>query len=244
MKQVKTVLVAITLVIGIGTPQVTNAQKKASGSGSDIFAEAKRLTKGGDYIDAAYKVTVPIIAIMNLKDNSVQSTEGTNAKATLEVVPFGQDGNTVLLSLNFGDKVPSATFSWSGRNVHMGPGSDGGSDMLMTVRGSTPCGGLARSQGKWIAVVNTLIDASTISDLKRGMSRSEVAQTVSQLSLSQFKLSRKVGNLDVYTLYWLREEDRYDYAKHKIVGVLKNDKRFGDFYFDSNGKLVKWIIVY
>ena len=226
------------------TSETSNDAGIHIGSNSNTIAEAKKLTKGGDYIDMAYKVTVPIGGIMNLRDNSTQSMIGLGVKATLEVVPFGQDGNTVLLSLNFNGKLPNVTYSWSGKNVHMGPGSEGGANMLMTVRGNTPCGGLAEVEGKWIAVVNTASDASTMSDIKKGMTRSEVQQTVRQLSLSQFKLSRKVGNLDVYTLYWLGEHDRYDFAKHKIVGVLKNDKRFGDFYFDSKGKLVKWIIVY
>jgi len=211
---------------------------------SAIMSEAKSMTHGGDFIDEEYKITVPIFAFASDNFQNNQSLVGLGCKATLEVIPFGADGNTALLELDFNGHAPNITLSWSGRNVHMGPGTVNGEDMLVVINGNTPCGGLAATQGVWAAWLHTSEGGITNSDIKRGMTRSEVERLVTTLKLSKFKFSRKVGNLDVYTLYWLRQEDKYDYAKGAYVGELKNDKRFGDFYFDSKGKLVKWIIVY
>ena len=200
---------------------------------------AMKLTKGGNYLDANYKVTKPLFALV-ANGNNVSADE-TKHKVTFEIINFGTEGNTVLLTLDL-EKEGSQTYSWSGKNLHVLPGYDGGTGSLAVLRGSTICGALGVAQGKWLAMVNTGSNTYTISDFKKGMTRAEVEGVVSQLGLSQFKFSRKSGNLNVYSLLWLTEEKRWDFYGRDYKYQLRNDKKYGDFYFDAQGKLVKWLL--
>lgn len=223
------------------------------GNSSKLFAEAKNLTKGGDFIDMAYKVTVPIDFLMELRNNvpvpnSGVMCKGQGLKATLEVVPFGRDGNTILLDLDMGPlespNLPNQTISWSGKNVHLAPGEIEGTNALVIVRGNNiVCGTILLMDGVWMVGISNSTEAAKVSTLKRGQARAEVERELSEIRLGQFKFSRKSGNLDVYSFYWLQQKDYYDYRKHRDAALLTNDKRYADFYFDSKGRLVKWIFL-
>ena len=213
--------------------------------GNSTIDEAKRLTKGGNYIVGNYKVTKPISAVVNLKDNSSHPADPTKHKATLEIINFGTAGNTVLLTLDLGaDGITTAT--WSGKDVNVLPGyDDTGCGILAVLRnGSTICGSLSELDDKWMVVINPGGNAYTVSSFKKGMTRSEVENVVSQLGLSKFKFTRKSGNLDVYSVFWLDQKKRYNFFKFHERNRSKFDKNYGDFYFDSNGKLVKWFLYF
>lgn len=213
--------------------------------GNSTIDEAKRLTKGGNFIVGSYKVTKPIIAVGDYRDKSSNRADPTKHKATLEIVNFGTLGNTVLLTLDSGaDGIFTA--SWSGKDVNVLPGyDDSGTGILVVLRnGSTICGSLMSRDNKWIAMLNSEKNAYTITDFKRGMTRSEVENIVSKLGLSQFKFTKKSGNLNVYSLLWLDQKKRYNFFGTDYKYELTNDKNYGDFYFDSNGKLVKWFLYF
>ena len=206
--------------------------------------EAKKLTKGGNYIVGNYKVTKPLSRLHTIKDNTTLEGDPTKYKGTLEIINFGTAGNTVLLTLDLGAEG-SSTFTWSGKNVNVKPYYDSGVGILGVFRnGSTLCGGLTCYENKWMAMINTEETAYTISSFKRGMTRSEIEKVVTEIGLSQFKFTRKSGKLDVYSIFWLDQKKRYNFFGTDYKYVLTNDKNYGDFYFDSNGKLVKWFLYF
>ena len=213
--------------------------------GNSIIDKAKRLTEGGNFIVGNYKVTVPISGVATLNREISEQTDPTKNKATLELINFGTSGSTVLLTLDLeaGDNM---TISWSGKDVKVMPVDDSrtGTALAVLRNGSTACGSLLYIDNKWVVVLNTAENAFTIKDLKRGMTRSEVENVFSELGLSQFKFTKKSGNLNVYSLLWLDQKKRYNFFGTDYKYELTNDKKYGDFYFDSNGKLVKWLLYF
>jgi hypothetical protein len=229
----KNLIQSVLIMVALLLPMDVIAQRDAT------IDSAMKLTKGGKFLDANYKITKPLFALVANGDN-VPADEAKH-KVTFEVINFGTEGNTVLVTLDLGEDG-SATYSWSGPNLHVVPGYDGGSGMLAILRGSTICGGVGVAKGKWMAMVNTGSNTYTISDFKKGMTRAEVESIVGQLGLSQFKFTRKNGNLNVYSLLWLDQKKQYNFFGTDYHYELRNDKKYGDFYFDAQGKLVKWLL--
>jgi hypothetical protein len=201
---------------------------------------AMKLTKGGRFLDANYKITKPLFAVI-LNGGDAKPADESVHKVSFEIFNFGTEGNTVLMTLDLG-KDGSTTFSWSGQNLHVVPGYDGGAGMLAVLRGSTTCGAAGVAQGKWMAMINNRSNTYTISDLKKGMTRAQVEEVVGQLGMSQFKFTRNSGNLKVYSLFWLDQKKQYNFFGTDYHYELRNDKKYGDFYFDTQGKLVKWLL--
>ncbi len=207
---------------------------------------AMKMTKGGRFLDTNYKVTKPLSCVIFNGDPT--ATDPSRHKVTFEIINFGNDGNTVICTLELGqDGIDAgvgsnATFSWSGKNLHVLPGYGGGAGMLAVLRGSKDCAGLMVKDGKWGLMINTGSNTYTISDFKKGMTRAEVESVVGQLGMSQFKFTRNSGNLKVYSLFWLDQKKRYNYFGTDYHYEMRNDKKYGDFYFDAQGKLVKWLL--
>ena len=202
---------------------------------------AKKMTKGGQFLDANYKVTKPLFAVGSMAGGSPQPADETKHKVSFEIINFGTEGNTVLMTLDLGEDG-STTFSWSGPRLHVVPGYGDGAGMLAVQRGATTCGALITSQGKWIAMINKGSDTYTISDFNKGMTRAQVETVVGKLGMSQFKFTRNSGNLKVYSLFWLDQKKQYNFLGTDYHYELRNDKKYGDFYFDAQGKLVKWLL--
>ena len=224
------IMVALTLTMN------TVAQKDAT------IESAKKLMRGGEFLDVNYKVTKPMSGLF-INDKFGPAAPSAH-KATLEIMNFGTDGNTVLIIIDLGDEG-SFTFSWSGKNVHvLVDYDDEGTGIFAVVRGHTLCGALLTPEpGKWLAKAWTGSNRFTTMDLKKGMTRAQVETIVSKgLELSQFKFTRNSGNLKVYSLFWLHQEKRYNIFGTDYKYELRNDKKYGDFYFDAQGKLVKWIV--
>lgn len=207
---------------------------------SVIIAEAKRMTRGGNFIEVPYKITVPIVAFGDIMGKEKYPLVGAGCKATLEVIPFGTKGVTVTIMLDFNGHIESKTLSWSGPNIHLAPGTEEGLSGLVVMKGNHKvCGGLFSQKGLWAVAYNP---DGLISFLEKGMTRSKVEESLlSGMEFGQFKFNRKVGNLDVYTFYWLGQEDHYSFRKGDVVGTVSNNKPYAHFYFDSKGKLVKWL---
>lgn len=228
-KLFQSVLIVIALLMSTNT----FAQRDAT------IDAAMKMTKGGKYLDANYKITKPLTAIVS--NGNAIGTDASQHKVTFEIISFGNEGNTVIMKLDTGE-AGTPTFSWSGKNLHVKPGYGGGAGMLTVLRGSTECGGLGVAQGKWMAVVNTGSNTYTIHEFEKGMTRAEVENVVCQLGLSQFKFTRNSGNLKVYSFFWLDQKKRYNFFGTDYHYEMRNDKKYGDFYFDAQGKLVKWLL--
>lgn len=207
---------------------------------------AMKMTKGGNFLDTNYKVTKPLSAA--IIDGSVTKADPSKNKVTFEIINFGNDGNTVLLTVDVGQKGIDAgigrtvTWSWSGKNLHVVPGYFEGVGSLNVVRGNTMCGGLGFLEWGWGAIINTGSNTYTLHEFKKGMTRAEVESVVGQLGLSQFKFTRNNGNLKVYSLFWLDMKKQYNFFGTDYKYQMRNDKKYGDFYFDAQGKLVKWLL--
>ena len=76
---------------------------------SVIIAEAKRMTRGGNFIEVPYKITVPIVAFGDIMGKEKFPLVGAGCKATLEVIPFGEKGVTVTIMLDFNGHIESKT---------------------------------------------------------------------------------------------------------------------------------------
>ena len=208
--------------------------------------EAKKLTQGGENIIGNYKVTKNIFRLSNPDGGNID-VDPSIFKATLEQISFGNEGNTVLLTIQGKEdgKEINQTYCWSGSSVKIVPQYSNGMPMLLIMRGRTSftaCGGLVKADNGWAASLSTEQKAYTISSFRKGMLRSEVENIIKKdFGLSQFKFTRNSGNLKVYSFYWLDQAKRYNlFGDYHYE--LRNDKKYGDFYFDAQGKLVKWFL--
>ena len=223
------VLVVITLML----PLNNYAQKDAT------IDNAMKMTKGGRFIDTNYKITKPLLALRT--NGKPFFADESKSKVTFEIVNFGNEGNTVIITFDIGDGEVYS-YSWSGTNLHVAPAYDSGMGHLAVVRGNnTACGALSTMKGKWVVTINTGSDTYTISDIKKGMTRAEIETKTKELGLSQFKFNGNSGKLKVYSLLWLDQKKVYNYFGDYHY-QLRNDKKYGDFYFDDQGKLVKWLL--
>ena len=228
-KLFKSVLVIIALSLQVNA----FAQKDAT------IDAAIKMTNGGKFLDTNYKITKPLTAAL-VKGQKVPANASKH-KVNFEIMNFGSDGNTVLITLDLGEEG-IFTASWSGKNVHVLPGYDSGMGMLGVLRGSNICGTVGVQKGEWYAIVNMDSNLGTIGNLKKGMTRSEVENVAcGELNMSQFKFTRNSGNLKVYSLFWLGQNKQYNFFGTDYHYELRNDKKYGDFYFDAQGKLVKWL---
>ncbi len=204
----------------------------------DPLAEAIRLAAGGEVVDKNMKVKIPASGLIAFGE--FVKAEPSSFSVTLEVMNFGTDGNTVLLTINStsGEKSLS-TLSWSGKNVRVSPQRAQGSECFLIARGNNPLGGLVKIDGEWYGSVNE--SKTGMKEFYKGMTRAEVENVTNQLGLSQFKLSQKTNLYEVYSLYWVDMQKQYNiFGDYRFN--MRNDKKYGDFYFNSAGKLIKWII--
>lgn len=222
----------------LGISQTTVAQKNAT------VDEAIRMAGGNKFLDKNKTWSKPISQWVI--DGQGYQLDPAKAKATLEVINFGTDGNTIILNVDNNDPndLVHSSYSWSGHSVHLAPISEGDYAGLFVMRSDAVCAALLYKFNKWIAVTNSGEGIFTISDIKKGMGRSDLQNILSTLGLSQFKFTRNSGNLKVYSLFWLTNEKRYNFFGTDYKYVMRNDKKYGDFYFDAQGKLVKWLLFF
>ena len=204
------------------------------------FDEAKRLAVRGPFIDKNFKIKVPMSMYSLLSGTEI--SDPAKCSCTLEQMDFGDDGKTILLTFDFDESEKSKhllTVSWSGKNLHLGVSNESGLEYFGLLRNSKQLGLLARTEGKWLGAL--LEKEGAIHELYKGMTRADVEAVTKQLGLSQFKFSHKTALYQVYSLYWLDMEKQYNiFGNYKYN--MRNDKKWGDFYFNSNGKLIKWIL--
>ena len=224
--------------------EMNDAKKQSEGTSAQKDATidaAIKLTNGGMFLDKNYVITKPL-TVLSMEGKNYNIDPSKN-KATLEIINFKGNGNTVIMTIDLGTEGVF-TFSWSGKNVHVVPAYVNGPGMLSVMRGDKVCGVLGTTDGIWLAAIPTTKDTYCISDFKKGMSRAEVEKALSGLGVSQFKLTRNEGNLQIYSLFWIDMKKRYNALGTDYSYSMTNDKKYGDFYFDARGKLVKWLLFF
>lgn len=206
-----------------------------------------------EYMDRNLKMAEPLTVLMIPSGNF--PTDPKTDKATLQVVNFGGDGNTISLSLDIkavkdADPTVNMEYTWSGKNLHLVKKNEaGGGVSYSVIRGSkTLCGALMKvpkgdGTFAWAAQIMTGEGTQTISDVHVGMNRLAVESKCRELGLSQFKFVRQEGNLKLYQLQWLDMKKKRDwFGTEDYHYEMTNDRPYGSFWFDENDKLVKWLL--
>lgn len=209
-------------------------------SSPNIIAEAKKLTVGGDYIKGNFRFKVPIRGL--LIEGSSSDVNAQSSAVTIEVMDFGNEGKTVLFTLEVPDLNTAGTFSLSGKNVNIGPGQSKSKDedWFSLMKGTTPWAFLSKFDGSWVGGIVKVVNG-LVSDFHRGMTRSEVEAKCGKLGLSKFKETGKTTKYTICSLFWVDMQKRYDiYGNYDYQ--MRNDKKYGDFYFDNQGRLMKWFL--
>lgn len=209
----------------------------------DFIAEAKKLSSGVidgvDIIRGGYRLELPI-DIISVSGKAAQIDPSKNF-ISLEIIDFENEGKTVLMHLNVPEINQNATLSWSGKNVKLAAGISNGDKIVTLLRGTTPCATLMvrKAENKRLGLI--LSSKGAISNFSRGMLRSEVEKECATLGLSQFKFTRNSGKYKVYSLFWLDMQKQYDLFGDYHYN-MRNDKKWGEFYFDSQDRLMKWFL--
>lgn len=228
---------------GNATYSKLESVKDISGLATDaIIPEAKKLATSEGKITRNFSVKVPIDIVSYSLDGDKFAVDPKKDFVTLELINFGELGNTVLISLDFGSANFQSTISTSGKNVCLGPTTQGGNEFIAIVRNLTQngaVGALVRVENKWF--LQMISKDGIVSSFHRGMKRSEVEKVCGVLGLSSFKETGKTAQYTICSLYWLDMNKQYDvFGNYNYQ--MRNDKKYGDFYFDANGRLMKWFL--
>ena len=161
---------------------------------------------------------------------------------SLEVMSFGDKGQTFYLDVNVPSGESHMNISWSGSRYRIMKASQNGTDAYVMVDGRTNkqlfIYSIVSSNGKLVAMLDLKSNDGMISDIAKGMTVAEVKSKFTSLGIANadFKESHKAGNLTVYVCRIANLRDNWN----GTASVTKKD--YGHFYFDAQGKLVKWII--
>lgn len=226
----------------------TVAKNKTNNNDGSDMVRARRLMAGTKYLDKSFTLSKDVQVI--ILDGQSYNLGKETVPATLEVIPFGASGNTIILDIEVPgakEQGVSTAYSWSGKHVHLAPVVEQGSDVYMIMRGQTTCGYMSRVKMDdgtylWGARVNATNATRTVSDIQKGMTISEMEDKCAELGLSKFKQLRQSGGMKVYGLYWVDLQKQYNMWGTDYRYQMRNDKLYGEFYFDAKGKLVKWFI--
>lgn len=194
----------------------------------NLIPEAKKLMNGNTLIVKNFRFKPPVL---KMDDGTLQ--------VSIENIDFGEKGRTILFTLDLPSQNVHGTFSFSGKNAGIVPTEEDGSIGFILVKGLESAGIVVKMEQGWAGKPQKVSGA--VSDFYRGQTKSEVESICGKLGLSKFKESGATPNYKIYSLYWIDLEKRYN-----ILGdysyQMTNDKKYGDFYFDKQGKLMKWFL--
>ena len=221
-----------------------------------LFTLAMNTLHAQEYVDRNFKITKNIAGVM--LNGGQYPVDEKNHKATLEIVNFGDQGNTAILTIDLPSvreadpSVDNMEYAWSGKNLHVVKKKENGGDVYAIMRISRNpimCGSLIevkKNDGTsvWVALISPQNDNTRcISDIHAGMTRLAVESKCKELGLSQFKFVRNDGNMKVYELQWLdMQKKQHWFGREDYHYEVTNDKTYGSFWFDANDKLVKWLM--
>lgn len=204
---------------------------------NNLITEAKKLTGGGDYINGNFRLKVPIRVVGALNDKSI--VDPSTSSATIELMDFSDQGKTVLITPDIPELGESWNTTISGKNVNLGIGRKNDVDVFVVVKGNKPIATIGKTEGQWVCMLIS-VDGIT-NDLYRGMTISEVESIAKKLGLSSFKQTGKTTKYTIYSIYWLDMRKQYNASRTDYQYQVRNDKKYADFYFDAQGRLMKWI---
>lgn len=186
--------------------------------------------------------------------NSPMKMDGVNDKATIRFFTFGNGYITYELEVSGptikevcasqpalkGDKL---YYTWSGntnKNINAMCLSANGSPMYMVATPSQKMDGiLGKSPDGWMVLITDQVP-NCITDVHSGMTLSEITEGMKGLLNTPNLAMKEIGTengLKKYTLFGARLQDD---AIRDDLSHFKMDDPYAHFYFDNDGKLVKW----
>lgn len=194
----------------------------------NLISEAKKLMNGNTLIVENFRFRPPVL---KMNDGSLQ--------VTIESIEFGDKGRTVLFTLDIPSQNVHGTLSFSGKNAGIVPSEEDGTLGFVLVKGLESAGTVVKVEEGWGGMPQKV--SGMVSDFYRGQTKAEVEAICGKLGLSQFKESGTTANYKIYSLYWIDMKKKYDLLGDYSY-EMTNDKRYGDFYFDKKGQLMKWFL--
>lgn len=202
-------------------------------SSPNLIPEAKKLTAGREYIaNTNFRFKAPAFKI----------DENSSIQGTVESVDFGELGRTIMFTQDVvSDEALHITFSISGKNVYIVPQKEQGLSLFAIMKGTRLIAALVEYEGNWILKLEDNQVPGIVKEFYRGMTRSEVEEACKVLGGSQIKETGKDSKYTQYSLFWADMKKKYNiYGDYNYQ--MTNDKKYGDFYFDAQGRLLKWFL--
>lgn len=207
-----------------------------------------------EYIDRNFKMDYNFD--MMIADNSGAPVSGT---VHIEVIDFGVKGKTIIAKYecpaleeafkksNEDSQIPISThMSWSGKDVHLmkSKADWAKGDVYMVMRGNAAnvipglTIGELLEQKKRVLMLHNMVQSGGINgELRKGISRAAVELYLKEIP-GRLEQIGNAGNLRI----WTRKVPQMEQSKLTGNYNVNNNKRYADFYFDANDKLVKWFI--
>lgn len=181
--------------------------------------------------------------------------ECDDASASFKWFCFDEGQRTAIISIDWPTflsqyqvgkpHVKKLEFSYTGKNLKLVKSVEGSDVYYCIMRGNTMCGVFANitknGQKVWRAAINFGENYYLIDDVYLGMNLDELKEITSRdLKYSKMKFIGNDGGNKVYELTWLGERDKYVDLSGTTHSELHFDEPNGRFWFDAQGRLVKW----
>ncbi len=238
------------------TPKTTTTGKSTSttsgSSTDDPYQRALRLCNGGNYVQGAFTFTVPLYGVGVFGNGA--GVDPKTDKATIEVIPFGDLGYTIILKADGPsfDTLQEATgkplyYSFSGKNIRLQTISEADAQGFVVMNGAAGLAGLIKVKQGWMMSLDNEMqnDGSGVInyEVHKGMTVDEVKVHADEIGGAKLQKRGVQGNYTVYSLLWLDIKKQYDgFGRNNYHYNATNDKEYIRFYFDAKGKLAKWIM--
>ena len=220
-----------------------------SGSSTDDpYQRALRLCNGGNYVQGAFTCTVPLYGVSVFGNGA--GVDPKKDKATIEVIPFGELGYTIILKADgptFDTLQNPLYYSFSGKNKRLQAISKADAQGFVVMSGAAGLAGLIKVKQGWMMSLENEMqnDGSGVInyEVHKGMTVDEVKVHAEELGGAKLQKRGVQGNYTVYSLLWLDMKKQYDgFGRNNYHYNAPNDKEYIRFYFDAKGKLAKWIM--
>lgn len=234
------------------TQKTTTTKKSTSttsgSSTDDPYQRALRLCNGGNYVQGAFTCTVPLYGVSVFGNGA--GVDPKKDKATIEVIPFGELGYTIILKADgptFDTLQNPLYYSFSGKNKRLQTISEAGAQGFLVMDGTAVLAGLIKvKQGWMMSLENEMqndVNGVINYDFHKGMTVEEVKAHTDEIGGALLQKRGVQGNYTVYSLLWLDIKKQYDgFGRNNYHYNATNDKEYIRFYFDAKGKLAKWIM--
>ncbi|MBQ8805750.1 MAG: hypothetical protein IJZ68_04650 [Bacteroidaceae bacterium] len=205
-----------------------------------VIAYGQQMLSGNRILSSE---NVEVLGIQ-LKGNTIKLDPKTD-RITLEVMDFGDLGSTYVVNMEANSvkeslgEMYNLCASWSGNNFRM-MYQDGGYFVVDgKAQGFAVAFVFTNVDGKKALIVNFVNNDNAVTDIRKGMTMAELTQKTSGLQCKS-EFSHKSGELDVYSFKIPSMKEVWN--GHKYISQVTK-KEYGQFYFDAQNKLVKWIIL-